>query len=64
MFQVCISSLFFTFSPVIIGLPFFLVWCPGLVGSLPGLFYFVVMFLYGIIITLYSNTVKCYYIIF
>nr|DAR52143.1 MAG TPA: hypothetical protein [Bacteriophage sp.] len=22
------------------GLPFFLVWCPGLVGSLPGLFYF------------------------
>nr|DAW43873.1 MAG TPA: hypothetical protein [Caudoviricetes sp.] len=46
------------------GLPFFLVWRPGLVGSLPGLFYFVVMFLYGIIITLYSNTVKCYYIIF
>nr|DAM25696.1 MAG TPA: hypothetical protein [Caudoviricetes sp.] len=45
-------------------MPFFLVWCPVWFGRSPGFFYFVVMFLSSIIITLYSNTVKRYYIIF
>nr|DAH46420.1 MAG TPA: Protein of unknown function (DUF3311) [Caudoviricetes sp.] len=34
----CISSLFFTLAPVIMGLPFFLVWCPAWFGRSPGFF--------------------------
>nr|DAE13630.1 MAG TPA: hypothetical protein [Siphoviridae sp. ctVif31] len=35
-----------------------------LVGSLAAAFFICLMFLSGIIITLYSNIIKCYYIIF